>query len=509
MKKIILLICLFIFSGCAGNLENSISESKITAECTYEMNEDYLALHVPIQSAFYNNQLHLYMLDTLSMVQNVSLNKLNQVFGFYQDGYYSISLDKNIAHLYSNDQVDRQITINEILSREKWSNAFVSFDGKLIYYFKDSTLYVWTIETQTEAKVHAFTKDVSFVTNNEHGAYVLAGDEYYKILNSTVEKLENVDYVSDHFYIHKIDEKTLQLTNISTNEIMMLPLENENEEIVTSNENGILTQYETSFYFYEINEHLVHHFDFEDIETIVMDENNTIYGVSSNQEIKTYTLEDSVKVSLVLDLMRTRDEVTETKIIEAPIMAQLPNYPAGCESISTMMLLKHIGEDISADTFIDEYLDKGAISFSNGVMYAPNPNKAFVGSPKTDEAYGCFTPVIEEALIQYFGSDKYIENTSGLSLDDICHNYIDRDYPVLVWASINMLNIYPTSTWITPEGESYTWLANEHCLLLVGYDENYYYFNDPWTGSRKAYNKSVVENRYKTLGSQSLTILKK
>ena len=34
---------------------------------------------------------------------------------------------------------------------------------------------------------------------------------------------------------------------------MMLPLENENEEIVTSNANGILTQYETSFYFYEIN----------------------------------------------------------------------------------------------------------------------------------------------------------------------------------------------------------------------------------------------------------------
>lgn len=54
------------------------------------------------------------------------------------------------------------------------------------------------------------------------------------------------------------------------------------------------------------------------------------------------------------------------------------------------------------------------------------------------------------------------------------------------------------------------WVAPEHCLLLVGYDDNNYIFNDPLqTQPLKYYSKSSVEAAYKGLFSQAIVILEK
>ena len=48
------------------------------------------------------------------------------------------------------------------------------------------------------------------------------------------------------------------------------------------------------------------------------------------------------------------------------------------------------------------------------------------------------------------------------------------------------------------------------CLILVGYDDQYYYFNDPYqSGGLKAYARSVVEARYAAMGSQAVVIERK
>ena len=44
--------------------------------------------------------------------------------------------------------------------------------------------------------------------------------------------------------------------------------------------------------------------------------------------------------------------------------------------------------------------------------------------------------------------------------------------------------------------------------MLVGYDENSYYFNDPYKNHGLiAYDKATVETRFHELGCQSLVIL--
>lgn len=192
-----------------------------------------------------------------------------------------------------------------------------------------------------------------------------------------------------------------------------------------------------------------------------------------------------------------------------PVIAQMPDYPTGCESVSAVMALQFAGETISVDNFIDHYLEKSSnFYYADGVRYGPNPYEVFIGNPRSRSAFGCMAPVIEKALVKYYASDEAVENTTGMSMEALCRNYIDNGIPVMVWTSIKMLEPRYTSRWTLPNGDEYTWLANEHCMVLIGYDHNYYYFNDPYTGKEVKYNKNLSENRYEAFGKQSLVIKK-
>ena len=70
-----------------------------------------------------------------------------------------------------------------------------------------------------------------------------------------------------------------------------------------------------------------------------------------------------------------------------------------------------------------------------------------------------------------------------------------------------MVATHPGNVWYLPDGTKYVWTANEHCLLLVGYDELYYYFNDPYNGACVKYKKHLCEKPFIELGCQSLVIV--
>ena len=200
--------------------------------------------------------------------------------------------------------------------------------------------------------------------------------------------------------------------------------------------------------------------------------------------------------------------VTTPILLDVPIIPQNPDYPTGCESVSAVMALQFAGESITVDEFIDNYLEKSNDFYLDGqVRHGPDPYEVFVGDPRTTTSYGCMAPVIEKAMRGYFGTDSRVQNTTGTLLPDLCEQYIADGRPVLVWVSIGMLEIIPTSEWILPNGELFTWPGNEHCMLLVGYDESHYYLNDPYTGRQVKYPRQLVEARYESMGHQSLVIL--
>ena len=198
-------------------------------------------------------------------------------------------------------------------------------------------------------------------------------------------------------------------------------------------------------------------------------------------------------------------------LISVPYIDQSVKYPTGCESVSTVMLLQFLGVSITVDEFIENDLKKEAFETRNGELFGPDPRECFVGSPYDDESFGCYAPVIKESLEHVLGEEYRVLNKTGTDTKELIRDYIDRGMPVIYWACINMREPIVGPEWkLKKTGETFTWISNEHCMLLVGYDEENYYFNDPYENHGViGYPKAVVENRHAAQHMQAVVVEKR
>lgn len=216
-------------------------------------------------------------------------------------------------------------------------------------------------------------------------------------------------------------------------------------------------------------------------------------------------------------------------IIHAPYIDQSVRYPTGCESVSAVMLLQYLGIDITVDEFIDTYLEKKDFEEKDGVLFGPDPRKYFCGSPYDEDAFGCYAPVIVNALEKVFldaesGKRGAMQETATYRavdetvtpLEELLTKYIDHGMPVICWACIDMREPVIGPQWHLLEtaasqstGEIFTWISNEHCMLLVGYDEENYYFNDPHNGNGLiGYPREITEKRHRAQYMQAVGVRK-
>lgn len=207
-----------------------------------------------------------------------------------------------------------------------------------------------------------------------------------------------------------------------------------------------------------------------------------------------------------------RTPPVNAKLIDAPYIYQGFDYPQGCEAVTAVMALQHAGIDIDVDTFIDGYLDMGRSPSLGG--YGPDPEAVYCGNPKDNSGWGCCSSVIAKAVNKLDGTGLKCERLEHATLDMLCKNYIDCDIPVMIWATVDMRDSSAERNyayWKTNGGKKVRYNMYSHCLLLVGYDDEYYYFNDPLVmhcdGTKyTAYPKKDVEKAYAILNSQSLAI---
>ncbi len=227
----------------------------------------------------------------------------------------------------------------------------------------------------------------------------------------------------------------------------------------------------------------------------------------TNTEVYLLPAKDTDKV----EALERVDYVPNTeKKIDVPYINQLDKYPNGCESVSTVMALNYLGVGISPEVFIDEYLEKGDLPKPGKI--GPDPDKVYCGDPYSDTGWGCNAPVIVNALHKLLGTVDYSVNMSyGTALEDLCYDYIDRDIPVIVWVTVGMENACDEENihkWTTEDGKKITYNRKLHCMLLCGYDDENYYFNDPLTEKLKAYPKAETEKAYSLLGMQSVVVIR-
>lgn len=221
-------------------------------------------------------------------------------------------------------------------------------------------------------------------------------------------------------------------------------------------------------------------------------------------------------IVFLLTLMNLKTSLSE-KLIPVEYIDQTKDHPTGCESVSTIMCLHFFNIKITVNEFIDNYLEKGEMYYQGNKLFAPHPNDKFIGTPYDSHSYGCYGHVIEKALNKLI-DDKNLKDTfevrnlQDVPMETIIKDYIDNDIPVIFWATINLLPTKLTTKWLVPEtGEEYQWRGNEHCLLLVGYDNDkkQYIFNDPWANHGVIrYDMTVVEERHKEQFSMAVALVK-
>lgn len=205
--------------------------------------------------------------------------------------------------------------------------------------------------------------------------------------------------------------------------------------------------------------------------------------------------------------------LTQRVIIDAPFIDQREKYPTGCESVTAVMALQYAGVDATVEDFIDRYLPQTyePCPDAHGDCYSVGPNEAFLGDPRTEDGWGCYAPVILRAtrrLLTDRGSAARATDLTGTSLEELRKDYISSGTPVMVWATMYMRDAAYDSTLILEDGSRMDWVTPEHCLLLVGADDEKYYFNDPLVGKAVEYRKDLVAEAYRALGMQAIVIEK-
>ena len=146
------------------------------------------------------------------------------------------------------------------------------------------------------------------------------------------------------------------------------------------------------------------------------------------------------------------------------LIYQNPEYPSGCESIALTMLLNYFGYNLDKNEIIDNYL---IYSDNNYLM-------GYKGRPDLSPGGGCYAPALTNTANRFLIENKSsytAKNITGTALRDL-FPYIAKGYPVIVWSTIG-LNPCNKASYIYKYGDTdYTWVYNEHCVVLTGYSIN-------------------------------------
>lgn len=209
-------------------------------------------------------------------------------------------------------------------------------------------------------------------------------------------------------------------------------------------------------------------------------------------------------------------QITSYQITGVPVIPQ-DNLKAACETYACVMLLQSLDFDIDEVEFVDNYLITRPVYYgADGTLYGPDMNSAYAGDVYT--GYGINAPGMAKCM------NNYIKTTDSkltaypllnVSLEDLCEEYILNDIPVMVWATTYMDEPYVFANWIvdyadedsaTKIGDTVSWQMHEHCMVLIGFDKDNYYFCDSVSGKVSAYDKATSEERYSQIGMQAIVV---
>jgi uncharacterized protein YvpB len=201
------------------------------------------------------------------------------------------------------------------------------------------------------------------------------------------------------------------------------------------------------------------------------------------------------------------EEKKESVILDAPLIKQYPELHSGCEVTSLAMLLNYSGIKISKMDLVPQMKrDETPIRWGkNGsIAFWGNPNTGFVGDiTGAARGFGIYHVPLFDLLHEYIPSAV---DLTGSSFDEL-ERRLSAGVPVVAWTTIGYTAPERWVSWDSPAGPVRT-TFNEHAVLLVGYDKDTVYVNDPLSGMAKTpVDKEQFLQTWEAMGKQALSYI--
>jgi len=194
--------------------------------------------------------------------------------------------------------------------------------------------------------------------------------------------------------------------------------------------------------------------------------------------------------------------------IEAPVINQYPELPAGCEVTSLAMLFAFAGiEKSKMELYGEMPKDPTPVVWGkNGTpKFWGNPNKGYVGdATRKGLGFGIYHDGLFPLAQTYMPTAV---DLSRKSFDEL-EAHLAGGVPIVVWTTIDFKLPQNWIIWDSNDGQVKT-TFKEHAVLLVGYDEKYVYVNNPANGqANQRIDKSQFIDTWVAMGRQGISYLK-
>lgn len=196
----------------------------------------------------------------------------------------------------------------------------------------------------------------------------------------------------------------------------------------------------------------------------------------------------------------------EKVILDIPIIRQNPELKYGCEVTSLAMVLTHAGIKTDKMELARELPKDGdpvQKNESGDITRWGNPNHGFVGDITGKNAgYAVYAKPLEKLMNRYLPNRTV--NLTRKPFDQVL-SQLQKEKPVIVWTTGDYKLPDRWESWKHGK-EKITTPLDLHAVVLVGFDHEHLYINDPLTG-KKAFktNKNSFLQSWKALGYQALS----
>jgi uncharacterized protein YvpB len=177
-------------------------------------------------------------------------------------------------------------------------------------------------------------------------------------------------------------------------------------------------------------------------------------------------------------------------VLNVPIYKQ--QHSLGCESTAAAMAANYHHVDVSEQDILD------------ALPRNENPHLGFRGDIDGPyggiEDYGVYAGPIRQVLTRLGLDAQHLEG----GLDEI-KAALRHGRPVIVWVTYGLQAQTPQQV-VMPDDQTVTLVPYEHTVLIVGYNRDGLWVNDPFTGTQDFYSEGDFLRSFAYLGNMALVV---